>query len=171
MPLAIRPLSSCSRSLTAGFVSGLSASRGDSLLVSCGLACSVGALSDFASDSLETLSVFASDYLEALSISVFVVSSLFSWPAVAFSSSKSMTSTISLFFIVEICLIPLAFAISFNAVNDKDSYFSRIVIPPFKPSQPKISLFLTLFYHYLLLTDCKNKNYPGFLSETTIDSN
>ena len=46
--------------------------------------------------------------------------------ALSFSSSLSIASTICAFFMVEVPLIPLAFAISFKSASASDSYFSLI---------------------------------------------
>ena len=46
--------------------------------------------------------------------------------ALSFSSSRSIASTRSAFFIVEVPLIPLVLAISFKSASANDSYFSLI---------------------------------------------
>lgn len=83
--------------------------------------------------------LFLSGFVSGSGFSPFPVSSIFSagsafaafsaspLAASSFASSSSIRSTSWLFFNVEIFLSPRAFAMSFNAAADNDSYFSLII--------------------------------------------
>ncbi len=87
-----------------------------------------------------------SSLLTGLLSSLLASTGLFSAPSAAFpasfSSSASIASTTADFFMAETFLIPRAFAISFKAARDRDSYLSRIILflPP-KRAFPKLNIY------------------------------